>query len=120
MKVIESRLEDGEEWGMANVGPKRTGLPGSIVVFVNMKQGSHGPCIKVSNIRGHMAPTDTFSVSVDDDPQVVAGRPKGLSSQELQAIRSWIVKNKQVLLDYWNAGQTNMETEDLYRRLEPL
>lgn len=119
MRTVRSRLEDlDQEWGMANVPPRQSGLPGSIVVFCGPAIPQHGPRIEVSNIRGRMVPTDTFSVSIEDQPQVVAGSPRGFSQAELQAVYGWVTKNQALLLDYWNADSTNLDTLTFLQRLQ--
>lgn len=93
------------EFGNANVPARDSGLPGEIVVFAsNEGAGGINPRIEVSNIRGKSAyHRDTFSVRVSDAAAVIEGlgTPRGFSISELHAVFSWVVLNKQVLLDYW-------------------
>ena len=93
------------EVGLANVPARDSGLPGGIVVFAsNEGAGASNPRIQVSNIRGRLGYAgDTFSVGVSDAPTVLegAGTPRCFSVGELHAVFSWVVLNKQVLLEYW-------------------
>ena len=107
------------ELAMANLPAKRTNLPGSINVFISSGTGSkHGPRIKVSNVRGKVSSTDTFSVSISDEPSVISGKPKGFSSQEFTAIFLWVRLNKDVLLDYWTEKET--DTLAVLQKIKPI
>ena len=93
------------EVGLANVPARHSGLPGGIVVFAsNEGAGASNPRIQVSNIRGRLGYAgDTFSVGVSDAPAVLegAGTPRCFSVGKLHAVFSWVVLNKQFLLEYW-------------------
>jgi len=108
--------------GVANVPACDSGLPGEIVVFAsNIGPGPSNPRIQVSNIRGRLAyGKDTFSVSVSDVPAVLdgPGAPWCFSSGELHAIYSWVLLNKQVLLNYWVSD--NYSTRDFLKDLRAL
>lgn len=109
------------EMGMANLPAARTHLPNEICVFISDQGGAkHGPRIKVSNTRGKMDKNDTFSVSVNTDPQVISGGgiPKGYHSYEIAAIAAWVLLNKDTLLSYW-VGE-NQDTADVISKLKPL
>lgn len=110
------------ELGVANVPARDSGLPGEIVVFASkIGPGPSDPRIQVSNIRGRLAyGVDTFSVSVSDAPAVLdgAGTPWCFSKAELHAISSWVILNKQVLLNYW--GSDDYSTRDFLKDLTAL
>lgn len=118
MKTLHTILADDETYGMANVPPEDTGLPAGVVVFVSPQQGQHGPRIKVSNTPGRMVPTDTFSVTIEDHPQVV-GQAK-FPASTVAKIGEWVVLNKEVLMRYWNTASTNYKTKDMLNDLRPL
>lgn len=101
-KKLNKLIEKAYLWEMASVAKQKTNL--SVLVYVSPKQGSHGPRIKFLNDYGNrMIPTKLVSMTIEDNPKVVATNDKIILSQnELDAIRQWIILNKQVLLDLWN------------------
>lgn len=58
-------------------------------------------------------------MTISDDPQIpnsVKIKLK-IKQKELNRIRQWVIKNKQILLDYANDKIT---TSQLYRQIQPL
>jgi len=93
---------------MANLGPKLTGgLPKVIHIWHEGEdaKGPHGARVKASFYSDRFDKKKNVSISVSDDPQVVA--PKGfkfgpqLTKKDFAAIRAWILKRKDKLLRYW-------------------
>ena len=90
-----------------NYPRKQTGLP--VLIYVSAKEGSHGPRIKFlnrlnSSWRGSKDP-DSVSISICDNPKIVypkTGVRLRISTKEFNQVKSWIIQNKDVLLDFWN------------------
>lgn len=89
-KIVNKNKPKIEIWSMvASFGPEDTGLP--MKIWVSTKTFSHGPRIKVH---------ESVSVSISDTPSVKAG--SGLSNADLKLVSQYIIKNKDILLQYWN------------------
>jgi hypothetical protein len=104
---------DGEAlFDMANVRPERSGLP--FIVWISAKGAArHDVRVKVAyppRIQDFAA-----SVSVRPDVRVVAG---ALPAQDLDLLERWIVRNRDVLVQYWNGDIPY--TEDALNALLPL
>ncbi len=96
---------------MANVLMADTGLDYDI--RISSKEGSHGPRIKVYL---ESLGDASISVSISDSPEIVAGTRNAVSAKELNKISEWIIKNKRVLLDYWNSDRA--DTRKILNSLE--
>ncbi len=99
---------------MANLSPKRTGLP--FVVWISPKAGaSHDVRVKIS--RGpKVHPSEFITVAVRPEVHVVGGGK--LSAHELDLLRNWIELNRDVLIKYWD-GDIEY-TEDAIAALKPI
>jgi hypothetical protein len=88
---------------MSNIKSERTGLPNFICIWISSSEGAqHGPRIKVSNVRGKSAGMqNSFSVTVSNNPEIIAGSPDNFSSKELVAVNEWVVLNQVVLITFW-------------------
>jgi hypothetical protein len=80
---------------MANVHPRRSGLP--FVVYISEKQGRHDARVKVAE--GTRAPPFVASVSVRPEIEIVAGE---LSAGDFDLVRRWIELNRDVIIGYWD------------------
>ena len=99
---------------MANLSPDETGVSHSI--FISPSYGvAHSCRVKVCNVRGKMVPTDTFVIDLNN-LEIVAGTCK-LNTNELEAVKWWIHRNKKVLLDYWKG---NINTTQCLMQLKKL
>ena len=86
---------------MSNLRPKETGLP--MVIWIKPSSGTekHGPRVKVQTIHGEKAKLGkTVSLSISDNPEIVAGR--GLSTKDLKVAATFVRNNKDLLLKFWN------------------
>ena len=86
---------------MSNLRPKETGLP--MVLWIKPSSGTekHGPRVKVQTIHGEKAKLGkTVSLSISDNPEIVAGR--GLSTKDLKVAATFVRNNKDLLLKFWN------------------
>jgi Domain of unknown function (DUF4160) len=98
---------------MANLSPKRTGLP--FVVWISPKAGApHDVRVKVS--RGpKVHSSELISVAIRPDVRVVGG---SLSAHEVDLLREWVELNRDVIIKYWD-GDIEY-TEDAIAALKPI
>ena len=97
MNKFREYVRDAEKlYEMApNYHQKDTGL--KEIIWVSSKKASHGPRIKVyKTLKG-----ENFSVTIEDEPKVVAGKCF-VNSKELKRIFEFIILNKDNLIKYWN------------------
>src|SRR5216684_1151882 len=93
---------------MANLTTAQTGVSGTI--FISTAMGSHGPRVKYFLQPGRAQPS--FSVSITDAPAVVANSlPARTIRQVSPQVIAWVVRNKDVLLDFWHHGDTWTQPE---------
>src|SRR5690348_289079 len=109
--VNNTTVEVGDLYLMANVHPRRSGLP--FVVYISERQGQHDVRVKVAE--GPRAPPFVASVSVRPEIEVVAGE---LSAGDLALVRRWIELNRDVIIGYWD--RTIEDTADALKALQPL
>jgi len=103
MKKLKSCL-----WEMANLRQRDTGLP--MITYVSDGDGiSHGPRIKVQRNYSTNKQDDMFSVSIAENPKVVAGDQGEISSKDLKKVFSFIGLNLDSLLKLWNLEITEKE-----------
>jgi hypothetical protein len=99
---------------MANFYPRDTGLP--MTVWVSVK----GNAWQDARIKVCMTPGDRMDA---DNTAVVAIRPGprllhgDLSPRDVEAVKQWVVRNSNVLIDYWDGRAS---TVGLVRRLKKL
>lgn len=99
---------------MANLSPKRTGLP--FVVWISPKAGApHDVRVKVS-AGPKVHPAELISVAIRPSVHVIGGG--SLSPQDLVLLTDWIELNREVILKYWD-GEIEY-TEDAIAALKPL
>jgi hypothetical protein len=93
---------------MANLGPRLTGgLPKVLHIWHQGEdsRSQHGPRVKASFYAHRFDEKENVSISVSDDPQIVA--PAGFNfgpnftRKDFLEIREWILKRKEKLLKYW-------------------
>jgi hypothetical protein len=88
---------------MTNLQEQDTGIPG--IIFISTAMGSHGPRVKYFVEARRDQPS--FSVSIADEPQVLAN---SLATRELSrsapAVMRWVALNREALLRFWNEGET--------------
>lgn len=106
-------IEVGDLFLMANVHPKRSGLP--FVVYISEKQGRHDVRVKVA--AGPKAPPFVASVSVRPDVEIVAG---DLSAGDFDLVRRWVELNRDVIIGYWERTiEDTAEALDALQALPP-
>lgn len=124
-RVIEVRMSKSSRlteqineflmYEMASLSPKVTGVP--LAIFVSPRMGQHGPRIKVGLKPSDFKSGNTLSLTISDNPEVVAGTVK-LDKHSLEIARQWIILNKDILLRFWN--DDTMYMDDLYDNLQKI
>jgi hypothetical protein len=105
MKVTEL-LEVEDLFEMSNLQKEDTGL--SKTIWVSVKLHSSGPRIKVNFDNSlRFDDSNNFSVTIDNNPRVVAGGTEELiirkiGAEELSDVYDWVKLNQPTLLAYWN------------------
>jgi hypothetical protein len=106
-------VERADLYEMSNIPSKRTGLP--VTVFCSPKGAAKHECrVKVSNIAGGVNEHDVFSIDLSD--LIVRGHCK-LSSDDLEAVKWWIHRNRFVILDFW---KERIDTLDFLQSIKPI
>ena len=105
--------EDEALFEMANLSPKRTGLP--FVVWISPKAGApHDVRVRVSRSPQAHA-SELISVAIRPDVHVVGG---SLSARDVALLREWVELNHDVIIKYWD-GDIEY-TEDAIAALKPI
>ena len=91
-----------ELFEMATIAEKRSGV--NLRIWTSMKRGSYGPRIKVTQSGEQLTNSNSCSISISDNPRILAGNKKIINSNQLKLVSSWIILNKDVLLKLWNGG----------------
>ncbi len=113
-EAVKTSGESEALFEMANLSPKRTGLP--FVVWISPKAGApHEVRVKISN-SPKVHPSELVSVAVRPDVHVVGGGK--MTALDLDLLRKWIALNYDVIVRYWN-GDIEY-TEDAIAELKPL
>ena len=117
MKRFSEFVEEPEGealFEMANLSPKRTGLP--FVVWISQKAGAqHDVRVKISK-GPKVHPSEWISVAVRPDVRVVGGGK--MSAHDLDLLRKWIDLNRDVIMKYWD-GEIEY-TEDAIAALKAI
>ena len=103
MELIES-ITKKALMEMANLSPKTTGF--AYYIWVGPPSPKHSFRIKVVNEPGRIDPTDSFSLSIEDNPKVVAGKAN-IPQKVMNNIKKWITLNKEILIKH-----AKMEIDD--------
>jgi hypothetical protein len=113
----KKKIKTKQLFEMANISTNRTGL--DIMIWVSYKTGKekHGPRIKIK------IDNEFIPISIEDDPKIMLSKFKinklSVDSRTWKDIVNWIRLNKDILLDYWNAGG-NQGIEVLIKNLKRL
>jgi len=112
-------LGDDDLMEFMNLTSLRTGVSG--IIFISTAMGPHGPRVKYFVKTGKGQPS--FSVSIADEPKVVASNlPARTTDQMAPTVIAWVKLNRVELAKFWDEGETWTEDEvDAFRgRLKPL
>ena len=108
---VEKAILEAFTMQMATMQPKETGLP--VAIWFGEVGGTHGPRIKVSNIKGKFAANDCFVMSVSREPAVLTPKNAKLKLHEVELIKDWIKLNYEDLMQAWY----NAEHEESYLQI---
>lgn len=105
---------------MANLSKRSTGLDVIIWLQINNPQnaGKHNmPRIKFQNNTSDKGQLDEgIPMSISDTPEILLKSDKlntvKLDSKQVNAIKSWVKRNKDLLIGYWNGELTTDELVD--------
>lgn len=108
---VEKAILEAFSMQMATLQPKETGLP--VAIWFGEVGGTHGPRIKVSNIKGTFAKNDCFVISVSKEPSVLTPKNAKLKLSEIELIKGWIKINYEDLMQAWY----NAEHQESYLQI---
>ena len=94
---------------MANLYFRTTGI--NTRIYVSSREPQHKPRIKVYNSSN----SESFSLSIEDNPKLLAGDSSIVSPKILKQVIEWIPLNKELLLYYWEHPE--MDILDLLERV---
>jgi hypothetical protein len=101
--LLAEELSADELIEMANLTSAQTGVAGTI--FISTAMGQHGPRVKYYVRPGRTQPS--LSIAISDNPALVANSlPAHVANQMVPQVTSWVLRNKDALLDFWNQGDT--------------
>ena len=108
---------------MANISQRTTGLDVIIWVQTNNTQstGKHNlPRIKFQNNTATKIQTNVLiPISISDNPTILLKNSDlnkiKISQTQINGIKQWIMKNKEILIDYW---EENITTDELFQKLK--
>jgi hypothetical protein len=99
---------------MANLEPKETGL--DYLIWHGPPPPTHGPRIKVVYQPGKLTYKNSFSVSIEEKPRVIAGDAK-IPAKHLKRIFKWIQLNQNALLKHSRQEITDNQFREMLIRL---
>jgi hypothetical protein len=97
-------------WEMSNLFPKNTGLKHVIWISTLSGRENHSARIKVDYKK------ELIPMIISDNPEV-KGTKTIIPAPILNPIKKWIIINKDLLLNYWNA-KGKMDTRDVLNKLK--
>ena len=108
---------------MANISQNTTGLDVIIWVQTNNTQstGKHNlPRIKFqNNTATKIQINELIPISISDEPKILLKNNDlnkiKISQAQINEVKLWIVKNKEILIDYWKEKIT---TDELFQKLK--
>jgi hypothetical protein len=108
---------------MANISQNTTGLDVIIWLQTNNTQsrGQHNlPRIKFQNNTATKVQTnELIPISISDNPKILLNNNDlnkiKISQAQINGVKQWIVKNKEILIDYW---EENITTDELFQKLK--
>lgn len=114
--IAESDAKIDDIYAMANLYPKRTGLP--VILWVDnlgsaRKLKHNIPRLKVQNVPGDKAVDDAFEVSISKTPQILSGECR-LNRKQKHEIFNYIEQHYNDFIDHWNQ---EIDEDELKERL---
>lgn len=114
-KVNKLTPDDEEFFEMSSVRPQTTGLAYRIWISVDVYHRYPRPQLRVE--QGDGPNRKFYPVSIDDQIEFLAGRPRGLSAAQFRDLRRFVRINSQVLLAHW---RDEIDTATAIGRLQPV
>ena len=100
--------DEDEVVEMANLSSARTGIDG--VVYISTGTAGHGPRVEYFLKPGRSQPS--FSVSIGDEPKVVANSlPQPVVNRVAPKVVEWVKLNRAALLDFWSHGDSSLDEQ---------
>lgn len=108
---------------MANISQNTTGLDVIVWVQTNNTQstGKHNlPRIKFqNNTSTKIQINELIPISISDNPKILLKNNDlnkiKISQAQINVIKQWIIKNKEILIDYW---EEKITTDELFQKLK--
>jgi hypothetical protein len=106
--------EPNDTFEMANLYPRHTGLP--MTIWVSPRgRARHDAWIKLCLAPGdRMDASNTAVVAIRRRPRLISGE---LTARNFDLVASWITRNAEALIDYWNG---TLSTVEFAQRMEKL
>ncbi len=108
---------------MANISQNNTGL--DVIVWVQtintQSTGKHNlPRIKFqNNTSTKIQINELIPISISDNPKILLKNNDlnkiKISQAQINVIKQWIIKNKEILIDYW---EEKITTDELFQKLK--
>ncbi len=110
---------------MSNIPQRITGLDSIIWIQTNDSQGTGNhniPRIKFqNNSEMKIQKDELIPISISDEPEILLKSNDldkiKLSNKQIRAIKLWIIKNRDVLMKYWNDEITTYDAFELLRKV---
>ena len=105
--------------GMATISQNTTGL--DVIIWVTQSTGKHNlPLIKFqNNTATKIQINELIPISISDDPKILLKNNDlnkiKISQTQINGIKQWIMKNKEILIDYW---EEKITTDELFQKLK--
>ena len=123
MRLVDVLYTDEMLLKMASISQNATGLDVVVWVQTNNAQsiGKHNlPQIKFqNNTSTKVQLNELIPISISDNPEILLENNDlnkiKISQAQINEIKQWIVKNKEILIDYWKEKIT---TDELFQKLK--
>ena len=122
-ELLQTVYTDEMLLGMATISQNTTRLDVIIWVQTNNTQstGKHNlPRIKFqNNTATKIQINELIPISISDDPKILLKNNDlnkiKISQTQINGIKQWIMKNKEILIDYW---EEKITTDELFQKLK--
>ena len=98
-----------------NLSKKTTGLPMVVWIQVKSPLQNCAPSMKfANNTSDSLLPDDLVSISISENPQIQDDTELKISRDDFEALRHWIIQNKESLLQVW---ESEIDSLDFGRKM---
>lgn len=98
-----------------NLSKKTTGLPMVVWIQVKSPLQNCAPSMKfANNTSDSLLPDDLVSISISENPQIQDDTELKISREDFEALRHWIIQNKESLLQVW---ESEIDSLDFGRKM---